>query len=51
MDGSPTDRTTRGQSGPGSNGNEEVCHIFQSLKTEASPSDVAQCHTHDTSSI
>ena len=31
--------TTLGQSGPGSNGNEEVLHIPQSSKAEASSSD------------
>ena len=34
-----TGTTKLGQSGHGSNGNEEVLHIPQSCRTEASPSD------------
>ena len=33
-----TDTSTSGQSGPGSNGNEEVLHFLQSSITGASPS-------------
>ena len=38
IDKTPTGTTTPGQSGPGSNGNEEAFHIPQSSKTGASPS-------------
>ena len=34
-----TDATTLGQSGPGSNGNERVHHIFPNSESAASPSD------------
>ena len=39
MDGTLTRAITSGQSGPGINGNEEVLHIPQSSKPEASPLD------------
>ena len=39
MDGTLTDTTTLGQSGPGSNDNEEELHIPQGSRTGASPSD------------
>ena len=40
IDGTLTDATTPGESGPGSNGNERVFCIFQSSSiTEVSPSD------------
>ena len=39
IDRTLTGTTTLGQSGLGSNGNEEVLHISQSSKTGASPSD------------
>ena len=40
--------TTLGQSGPGSNGNEEVLHIPQSSRTGASPSDTVKYNTQNT---
>ena len=36
--GTPTDTSTSGCDGPGSNGNEEVLYISQSTRTEALPS-------------
>ena len=39
IDGILIGTTTQGQSGPGSNDNEEVLQIPQSSKTEPSPSD------------
>ena len=39
IDGTRTDTTPLGQSGPGSNGNEGVFHIPQSIRTAASLSD------------
>ena len=40
MDGTLTDTTTLSQSGPGSNGNEDILHTPQIFRTGASPSDV-----------
>ena len=40
-----------GLSEPGSNGNEEVFHILQSLRTQVLPSDAVYCHTQDSSFI
>ena len=37
IDGTVTDTTTLGQSGPGSNGNEEVLYICQNSRTGTSP--------------
>ena len=37
--GTLTDTTTLGKSGPGSNGIEKLVHILQSSRTEALPSD------------
>ena len=37
--GTLTSTTNPGQSGPGSNSNEEVLHIYQSFKTGASQFD------------
>ena len=39
MDGTLTGTTTLGQSGSGTNGNEEIFHSLQISRTEASPSD------------
>ena len=44
IDGTLTDTTTSGQSGPGSNGNEGVLYIPQRTKTEPSPSDRLVLH-------
>ena len=43
-----TGTITPGQSGPKSNGSEEVLHIFQSSRSRASPLDAVQCPTQDT---
>ena len=37
--------TIPGQSGPGSNGNENVLHTHQSSRTTTSPSDAVYCRT------
>ena len=45
IDGILTDITTPGQSGPGSNGNEELLHSLQSSRTGVSPSAAVYCLT------
>ena len=39
-----TGTTTPGQSGPGSNGNERVCHTLQISRIGPSPSNAVWCH-------
>ena len=43
-----TGTITPGQSGSGSNGNKEVLHTPQIIRTEASASAVTECHTQNT---
>ena len=38
---------TKGQSGPGNNGNERVLHIPQISDTKFSPSDALDCYNQD----
>ena len=45
IDGTLTDTTTPGQSGPGSNSKEVILHTPQTSRTGASPSDTVKCHT------
>ena len=48
IDGTLTDATNLSQSGPESNGKEEVFHIPESFRTRAAPSDSVQYYTLDT---
>ena len=48
VDGTLTGTTNLGQSGPGSNVNEEVLHTPQIFRTRASPWDAVKCQTKDT---